>query len=428
MTLPVDLQSFKKHAVIIGASGSGKTVAAKHVIEELVLSGVKVIAIDPQGDLASMALSTQNPEWSRVSRRVYTPASKAGRSLSLNPLTLSERSDPRMISAVAENIVGILGYDTSKGNGKEALAAIDHVLVEHPYPVDSIDDLCEIIEAQIESPVIKGASKDEIDTYEMLVEHNKFLRKRGVLYVQDPPKPAKEKKLPERNKLDGIISMKNLRDLIRRLNHLRSGSNRDLYCSGQPVSVDELTKASLSVVYLNTLYSDSEQMSVVAQIATSLYDWMLHHPSDRLQVVLYIDEIGKYLPAGTKNTAAKEALRLLFKQGRKYGVGVMLATQNPGDVDYRAMAQAGTWMIGLLRLKQDINKVKPMYANLPDRGMKDSTSGQLSGEAINDLPHMDVGQFQVISPDNWTGIRILRFPMPRTPHETLDEYDLEKIV
>lgn len=420
MTLPVDIQSFRKHAVIIGASGSGKTVTAKHVIEELVLSGVKVIAIDPQGDVASMALASSDPNWSRVRKRVYTPASDAGMTLSLNPLNVRSDSSSRMIPAVAANVAGILGYDTRNAEGRSVVAALDQTLLTANGSITSIDALIRALKAHVGDRSVN----DQLLAENAVMRNNaREARRHGF----DVPDPEPVRPTAATNALEYICSTKHLNELIRRLSQLATGTSRELYCTGRPITMDELTSSDLSVVYLNTLYGASEKVAVVSQIATTLYDWMLKHPSPNLQVVLYIDEIAQFLPAGNKNTSAKEALRLLFKQGRKYGVGIILATQSPGDADYKAMSQAGTWMIGRLSMRQDINKVKPLYANLPDRGMKDSVSGELSGEAVSDLPHMDVGQFQVISPDNFTGIRVLRFPMPRTPHETLDEYALERV-
>ena len=448
--IPIELKTLKKHAVIIGASGSGKTVAAKTILEELVLSGVKVIAIDPQGDLASMAMPSSDSDWkrARVRPRVYTPASDAGRPLSLNPLTLpaDSKNGSRMLAAVAENIAGILGYDTRKAAGKAAVSALDKLLFDslsRGHRISEIDGL--VTAALTYTKPAEISWEEEWDYEQKLRKFNAALvsdrlagknAKEAHVVITTPERrlalktyvrPVKPKPKKPDNPLARVISENSLAELVRRLAQLASGSKRDLYCRGYPITIEELTKSKLSIVYLNSLYALEEKMAVVAQIATTLYGWMLTHASQSLQIVLYIDEIAQFLPAGTRNTGAKEALRLLFKQGRKYGVGVMLATQNPGDVDYRAMSQASTWMIGRLTMKQDLAKLKPLYNGIPATSLRNSTSGELGAETINDLPHADVGQFQIISPDAFQGVRVFRFPMCRTPHKTLNETDIAKI-
>lgn len=425
MALPVDIESLRKHAVIVGASGSGKTVAAKHVLEELILRGIKVIAIDPQGDIASMALPSNDSTFERKKRVVYTPGSDAGLPLSLNPMTIKNDSDPRMIPAVAENIAGILSYDTRNAEGRAVVAVLDAVLQTAGGSIRTLDDLRDAVMDLHQSARTIEPNPQELFMNELTRSHNKEARRHG--FIVDIPKKIKARKVKAMNKVDHLISSKNLKDLIRRISQLTSGSKRGLYCDGIPVAIPQFSQNDLSIVYLNTLYGPEEKMAVVASVATALYEWMLKNPARQLETVLYIDEVSMFLPAGTRNTAAKESLRLLFQQGRKYGVGIILATQSPGGADYRAMSQAATWMIGRLSMRQDVNKVKPQYANMPDQGMRDSHSGELSGLAVNDLPHMEVGQFQILSPDNFRGIRVYRFPMPRTPHETMDEYDLTRI-
>lgn len=425
MALPVDLKTLRKHAVIVGASGSGKTVAAKHILEELLLNGVKVIAIDPQGDIASMCLPSADAAFNAKKRVVYTPGSEAGLPLTLNPLTIRKDSDPRMIPAVAENIAGILDYDTRKSEGRSVISVLDYVLTAAHGRINTMDALRDVIAALFEPSRIIEPDPQELHMNNIM--RNGAIASRQLGFTEDIPPKLKAHKVAATNKVDHLISVKNLKELTRRISQLTTGSKRELFCRDGTVTIPRFLQNDLSVVYLNTLYGPEEKMAVVASVATALYEWMLKNPARQLSTVFYIDEVSMFLPAGNKNTAAKESLKLLFQQGRKYGVGVILATQSPGGADYRAMSQASTWIIGKLTMRQDISKVRPQYANMPDQGMCNSQSGELSALAIDDLPSMRVGQFQILSPDYFKGIRVYKFPLPRTPHECLDEFDLGKI-
>ena len=119
----------------------------------------------------------------------------------------------------------------------------------------------------------------------------------------------------------------------------------------------------MSVIYLNTLQTQEEKEFFIASITQLMYQWMLLNPlkngQDGLQGLYYIDEIAPFIPP-VKKPACKESLMLLFKQARKYGIGCLIATQNPGDMDYKALAQFSTTNLGKLTQKQDLKKVQPI--------------------------------------------------------------------
>ena len=144
------------------------------------------------------------------------------------------------------------------------------------------------------------------------------------------------------------------------------------------------------MIYLNTIQSEAQKHYFVQEIARTLYDWMLDHESspDRLDLLFFMDEVAPYLPPAPRNPPAKDLIKLIFKQARKYGVSAVLATQNVSDVDYKILAQANTLFIGRFTQPQDIGKVKHL--------LKES-GGDLG--LVKELPQLGPGQFQMVSPD-----------------------------
>ena len=115
---------------------------------------------------------------------------------------------------------------------------------------------------------------------------------------------------------------------------------------------------------------------------------MIKNPSNKLSSFLVIDEISSYIPAGVKKPFTKDLLQLLFKQARKYGVSCLIATQNPGDIDYKALSQFSTWSIGRLNTKQDFKKIESAI-NSVNSNFNFST----------ELPSLKTGEFLLYSPD-----------------------------
>jgi hypothetical protein len=128
-----------------------------------------------------------------------------------------------------------------------------------------------------------------------------------------------------------------------------------------------------------------------------------------------LDEIAPYIPAGSEKPMTKPILELLFKQARKYGIGIVVATQNPGDIDYKAFAQFGTWCVGRLTTKQDKKKVIGSLKSLGDFDEK-----ILSG--------LSVGRFAMFSPDQYGDVFIFDARWLITEHKTLRESEIRKLM
>jgi hypothetical protein len=403
VTLPV--RALLRHAIALGSSGSGKTVFCKVVVEEAVRRGVPVIAIDPQGDLASLALgpvadadlaahggdagvAAELREKADVV--VFTPASHKGVALCADPVNadaaeLAPDERPHAVTRTASRITALLGYDLDSDEGTGVRAVLDRCmteLIDAGLPASSLSSLMEHL----------AGLGDGIDRY------TRYL---------DPKK---------------------IRAAIRRAARLDVGARRLLFHDGIPIDIDVLLgrsgpgatpagKTRVAVIYLNTLHAQEDKEFIVAALADRLYSWMLRHPSAELQALLYIDEVAPFIPPVEK-PACKEDLELLFKQARKFGVGCLVATQNPGDLDYKALSQLGTWVIGRLATRQDLKKVEPALRSL---------AGADTEAVVEALPGLKPGELVVLSPDHFDAPCPLATRRLVTAHHTLDEAAIERL-
>ena len=220
-----------------------------------------------------------------------------------------------------------------------------------------------------------------------------------------------------------IITDRERKQLAKNLNYLSIGLDQLMFNYGIPVDMGafltpcEKGKVPINVIYLNTLASEEHKQFFVAMIAREIYSYMLQHPSNDVKLLFLMDEIAPYLPPHPRKPPAKEMLKLLFKQGRKYGISCIMCTQNPADVDYKAMAQASTWALGRMMAHQDLDKVKhilktgpiPRYSALLKR-----------------LPLLKPCEFIIISPDALPEPQEVMVRYLITEHETLDEDSLSQ--
>jgi len=397
-----------RHVMALGSSGSGKTVLCKVLVEEMTRLGLPAICIDPQGDLCSLALALSEGELdelenlgvspelaerfrSQVEVVVFTPASRRGIPLCADPLNidisaLELRERIEATSNIATMITSLLGYDLGSDDGEGVRAAFDSFL-------------------------------------NMLYEQGLFPQslERFASQLNQMSEEAQ-------TELERFINPKKLSQALRKLARLDVGARRLLFHEGIPINVDLLLgrgaysepssgKTRLSVVYLNTLNSSEDKEFLIAAIAEQLYAWMLQNPSKDPQALFYIDEVAPFIPP-VKVPACKPSLSLIFKQARKYGVCCLMATQNPGDVDYKAMAQFGSWAIGRLTTRQDLKKIQPTLKSLdPDR----------ADELIKRLPTLQAGEFMLLSPDAFDETITLKTRWLYSKHETLDDRSIERL-
>ncbi|MBW2997952.1 ATP-binding protein [Candidatus Woesearchaeota archaeon] len=375
-----DLEALKKHFIALGGSGSGKTVLSKVIIEEAILNNIPSLLIDVQGDLSSLALKDKG-KLKDKKVVIYTPTSSKGIPLCINPLKLPKKSTKldkedliSVLHQISTSICKLLNYDLEKSKGKSAQALL-YLTLSYAYnnniKIKTFDKLSQLILSPPDS---------------VKLEANKFL------------------KISE--------------ELAKNIKFLTIGQKELMFNFGMAVDIKELLKPDqISIIYMNTLDNEEDKHFFLSMIATELYQWMIQNPSKKLQGLFFIDEISEFIPAGSEKPITKPILQLLFKQARKYGIGCIISTQNPGDIDYKAFAQFGTWAIGRLTTKQDKNKIKKSLKSL---------SNDVDNILLN-LSKLQPGQFYIFAPDQFDEVMKIKTRWLYTEHKTLNEQDIKKI-
>lgn len=370
-----DAKDLTTHAVIIGMTGSGKTGLGVDLIEEALIDRVPVIAVDPKGDLGNLALrfpalapsdfrpwidpqqasnagltpdafaEQQATTWqnglagwgqdgTRVQRYVdaagvtiYTPGSTAGRPLSLlrafdaPPAAVRDDTEAlqERVSATATSLLSLLGIDADPISSREHILVAN--LLHHAWSEGKNLDLAGLI-GGIQNPPFTTV---------------------GVM------------------PLDTVFPAKDRMALAMQLNNLLAAPGFQTWLQGEPLDTarllyDESGRPRGSVISIAHL-SDQERMFFMTLLLADVLAWVRTQPgTGSLRAILYIDELFGYMPP-VANPPSKVLLLTLLKQARAFGLGVVLATQNPVDLDYRGLSNTGTWFIGRLQTERDKMRV-----------------------------------------------------------------------
>ena len=363
------------HGVIVGMTGSGKTGLALAMIEEAAIDGVPVLAIDPKGDLGNLMLTFPElrpsdfrpwideaeaarrglsaddfaaqtadawkkglAEWGQDGARIrrlrdaaevciYTPGNAAGRPLQIlrsfaaPPAALAQ--DPsalrdRILSAVS-GLLGLMGISADPIQSREHILLSN--ILDRAWREGRSLDIAAII-AEIQKPPFDRIGVFELESYY----------------------PAKDRFA-----------------LAMALNNLIASPGFSAWLEGEPLDVQRLLYtpagkprvAVLSIAHL----SDAERMFFVTVFLNEVLAWVrTQSGTGSLRALLYMDEIYGYFPP-TANPPCKTPMLTLLKQARAYGLGVVLSTQNPVDLDYKGLSNAGTWWIGRLQTERDKMRV-----------------------------------------------------------------------
>jgi len=361
------------HAVCVGMTGSGKTGLCISLIEEAALDGIPALVIDPKGDIANLMLTFPGltaaefepwidaaeaarkgttpaelaaktaetwkkglADWGQDGDRIrrlresadiaiYTPGSQAGLPLSIlrsfaPPATGSDASATR--ERVAATVAGLLGL---VGIAADSLKSREHILlsaiVDAAWSQGHALDLAGLIGA-IQKPPFAKVGVFDVETFY----------------------PAKDRL-----------------ELAMAINNLLASPGFGTWLEGEPLDIQRLFftpegKPRISIVSIAHL-PDAERMFVVTLIANELVAWMRQQPGTAaLRALFYMDEIFGYFPPSAM-PPSKLPMLTLMKQARAFGLGVVLATQNPVDLDYKGLSNAGTWFIGRLQTERDQQRV-----------------------------------------------------------------------
>jgi hypothetical protein len=392
------------HGVIVGMTGSGKTGLGIVAIEEALLSGVPAIVIDPKGDMGNLLLNF--PAFRPQDFREWIDPAEANRQ-NIAPEELAEKTaelwksglegwgidgdrmrrlgmtadfgiyTPGSTAGIPLNVVGSLqapaidwdihaetGRDeiegfvssllTLAGINADPIASPEHILlatiIERAWRAGTDLDLAALI-GQIQQPPIRKLGVFELDSF-------------------FPPK--------DRTKL------------AMRLNGLVASPSFTSWMQGPALDIATLLhtedgRPRASVVYLSHL-GEQERQFIVTLLLSKVVTWMRSQPgTSDLRALIYMDEVFGFAPP-TAEPPSKKPILTILKQARAHGVGMVLSTQNPVDLDYKAMSNAGTWMIGRLQTERDKARIL--------EGLK-SASGAVDVAALDALIG-DLGKRQFV--------------------------------
>jgi hypothetical protein len=363
------------HAVIVGMTGSGKTGLGVALLEEAAIDGIPVIAIDPKGDLADLLLA-----FPHLAAEDFEPwvdpaeAARQGRSPAAQAAALAQRwreglaqwdQGPERIAryaAAAERVV----YTPGSTAGRP-LAAL-RSFAAPPRSVASDDDaLRERVLATASSLLgLAGIDADPVRSREHILLS--ILLGRAWREGRDLDLPAliREVQRPPVQQV-GVLDLESFFPAAERtrfalaLNNLAASPAFSAWTRGEPLDPARLLytdkgRPRLSVVSIAHL-GDAERMFAVTLLLSELVTWMRGQPgSATLRAVVYMDEVFGFFPP-VASPPSKGPMLTLLKQARAFGIGVVLSTQNPVDLDYKGLGNAGTWFLGRLQTERDKARV-----------------------------------------------------------------------
>jgi hypothetical protein len=360
-----DSRDLTTHGIIVGMTGSGKTGLGIGLIEEAALDGIPTIAVDPKGDLGNLLLTFPDlapsdfapwvepgvsaeetaAAWAKglaawgegperikkfrdaVDLAIYTPGSSAGRPLSIvgslaaPPPHIMDDEDARSerVNGTVSGLLGLLGIEA------DPLRSREHILIATLLAsawADGRDlDLASLVR-DVQKPPFAQVGVVDVESFY----------------------PAKDRA-----------------QLAMSLNNLLASPGFAAWLAGEPLDVQRLLftaegKPRVSIVSIAHL-SDSERMFFVTLLLNEVVAWMRAQTgTTSLRALFYMDEVFGFFPP-VANPPAKTPMLTLLKQARAYGLGCVLATQNPVDLDYKGLANAGTWFLGRLQTERDKARV-----------------------------------------------------------------------
>lgn len=393
--LQYEAKNLTTHALCVGMTGSGKTGLGIGLLEEAALNSIPALIIDPKGDLGNLLLAfpelqpaqfqpwideaeaTRNGEtvpqyaatmanrwkeglqkWgedgARIKRyrdsidlAIYTPASSAGIPLSIlnsfavppPELMLDAGALRDKVMSTVSSLLGLLGIDA------DPLKSREHILI-----------------STIMTNAWKNGQNLDLPTLIQQIQKPPF-NKIGVLDT--------ETFYPQKDRVELSIA----------LNNLLASPGFQAWMEGEPLDIQRLLytqqgKPRFAIISIAHL-SDPERMFFVTLLLNELISWMRRQSgTSSLKAILYMDEIFGYFPPNAM-PPSKTPMLTLLKQARAYGVGIMLCTQNPVDLDYKGLANCGTWMIGKLQTERDKARVF--------EGIKSTISSDNAAEILNKM-------------------------------------------
>lgn len=367
----IDPATLSMHAAFLGSTGSGKTTLALRIIEQLLLEGTPAVLIDRKGDLAAYASpafwsspgrdaeSTRLKEKlrDRVEVRLYTPGEAAGRGLSipvvprgLASLTAQERTKLARYSSVALGAMMGYGENPSDQARLGILAKAIEILGELGDEDVGLERIVELIDRQ-DPALVQAIGRLDPKHFSKLIDHLETLRiTRGELLLSE---------------------------------------HSEILQAGELLA-PSTEKTRLSIISTKFLGDNANVEFWVSRLLVETARWASQNPASGLQAVMLFDEADIYLPA-TRKPATKEPMQDLLRRARSAGVGIFLATQSPGDLDYRCRDNVRTWFVGRVAERTAIEKMKPLLSDC-----RTNFSGKLAGAGTGEFFVLRGGEVQEI--------------------------------
>lgn len=360
---------FTTHGVIVGMTGSGKTGLGVVLIEEVLRSGLPALLIDPKGDLTNLCLTF--PELAAADFRPWIDEGQAA--------SAGVSADEFAAQQAELWTNGLAGWGLGTTDIAHLRAATDFTIYtpgsRSGVPVNIVGSLdappdladAEIVGDEISGYVsgllgLVGIEADPLSSREHillsnLIDHSwregRALDLAVLVGLVGNP-PIRKLGVFE---LDQFFPPADRMGLAMKLNGLLASPSFAAWADGAPLDIGAMLhrpdgRARCAIVTTAHL-SDEERQFVTSLVLSKLITWMRRQSGTTdLRALLYMDEVTGYLPP-TANPPTKQPIMTLMKTARAFGVGVVLSTQNPVDVDYKALSNAGTWMIGRLQTERD---------------------------------------------------------------------------
>ncbi len=373
--LLVKNKNLTTHAAIIGMTGSGKTGLGIGIIEEAILDGIPSIIIDPKGDMGNLLLTFPEfkPEdflpWvdeNVANQKGLTKEEFAAKQASLwkNGIESWGQDSDRVKRLKEAQEITIYTPGSSAGVPISILSSFEAPSEEVLSDSDTYSYLLNSTVSSILA--LLGENKDLINSKEAILISNIFnyYWKKGVSLSLEELIGAITS--PPFEKI-GVMELKDFYPQNERmklafsLNNIIASPTFSSWLEGVELDINKLLydeNAKPRTAILNIAHlDDNQRMFFVTLFLNKYVSWMrMQRGSSSLKTLLYMDEIFGYFPA-TKNPPSKAPMLLLLKQARAFGIGVVLSTQNPIDLDYKGLSNIGSWFIGRLQTKQDIDRV-----------------------------------------------------------------------
>ncbi|MCT7536198.1 ATP-binding protein [Aliarcobacter butzleri] len=403
------------HAAIIGMTGSGKTGLGISLLEEAAIDNIPSIIIDPKGDMTNLLLTFPSLQGSDFEPWIEEQdASNNGLSVkefAQNTANLWKNGLERDFQNASrieklKNCADFTIYTPGSDAGVQ-ISILSSFKAPNKEVIEDNDLLVSLVNSTVSSILSLIEEKSDTTSKESILissifmnyfKENKDLTLEELITLIVTPPFSKIGVFD----LETFFAQSERLKLALKLNNIIANPSFKTWIEGETLDIsnllyDETGKAKVSIFSIAHL-NDSQRMFFVTLLLNQMIAWMRRQEgTTSLKALLYMDEIFGYFPPNS-NPPSKQPMLTLLKQARSFGIGIILSTQNPVDIDYKGLANIGTWFIGRLQTKQDKEKVID--------GLSSANEGNLNkDEVMNLISNLEKRNF-ILKNINEDGIKI----------------------